>query len=198
MATPHVQQEWIIAHRPRRERTIVVWRCLVLPSKRSVELIATLLPFLTVVFICCEYSGVWDRLQGLDAVEKIAQRFDLSYAANASAPVYPRDLAWKPLLRLIYRYSNARIPKSREPKVVARFVAVASAKEPIGNGGVVEWTAPSTPIAVSYLEWPGNDVPPADYRIIGTIGDLHAWIARSKSDLHSRVVDVFMVSLQRW
>jgi hypothetical protein len=44
------------------------------------------------------------------------------------------------------------------------------------------------------VEWPGNDVPPADYRIIGTIGDLHAWISRSKSDLHSLVVDVFMVA----
>jgi hypothetical protein len=107
---------------------------------------------------------------------------------------FARDLAWRPLLRLIYRYSNARIPKNREPKVVARFVAVASAREPIGNGGVVEWTTPSTPIAVSYLEWPGNDVPPADYRIVGTIGDLHAWISRSKSDLHSWVVDVFMVA----
>jgi hypothetical protein len=53
--------------------------------KRSVELIATLLPFLTVVFVWCEYSGVWDRLQGLDAVEKVAQRFDLSYA-RASLP----------------------------------------------------------------------------------------------------------------
>jgi len=162
----------------------------VLPSKRSVELIATLLPFLTVVFVCCEYSGVWTGCKAWMLWRK-------SHNASISlmrAPVYPRDLAWRPLLRLIYTYSNARIPKSREPKVVARFVAVASAKEPIGNGGVVEWTAPSTPIAVSYLEWPGNDVPPADYRIVGTIGDLHAWIARSKSDLHSRVVDVFMVA----
>ena len=163
-------------------------------SKRSVELIATLLPWLTVGFVSCEYSGVWDRLLGLDAVEEVAQRFDLSYAANASAPVYPHDVAWRPLLRLIYRYSNAKIPKSREPKVVARLVAVASFKEPIGNGGAVEWTAPSTPIVMSYLEWPGNEVPPADYRIVGTIGDLHAWISRYKSDLHSSVVDVFMVA----
>ena len=34
---------------------------------------------------------------------------------------------------------------------------------------------------------------PEDYRIIGTIGDLHSWIERSRSDFHSAIMDIILV-----
>lgn len=46
-----------------------------------------------------------------------------------------------------------------------------------------EWTAPTTPIALLYKEWPGHRfVGPEDVVFVGTIGDLHAWMQRDESD----------------
>lgn len=55
-----------------------------------------------------------------------------------------------------------------------------------------EWTAPSTPLALLYRDWPGNEVPREDYRIIGTIGNLREWISKAKDDRRFLVQDVFL------
>ena len=160
--------------------------------------IATLVPLLLslayVGFLIADRYAVWDRLRGLDSVEEVAANFETSYAANASSPVRPGDKAWIPLLNLIYRYSHANIPRNREPHVVARFQAVWSSKLDLGPGQVAEWTAPSTPFALLYKDWPGNAIEPKDYRIVGTIGDLRNWIDNSKDRLRFLVGDVFVAT----
>jgi hypothetical protein len=83
-------------------------------------------------------------------------------------------------MRVIAKYSSARLPIGREPRVFARFVAVASARDEAGHG---EWTAPTTPVALLYKEWPGHgEVPPGDFVLVGTIGDLRTWIQRDETD----------------
>src|SRR5579871_2174155 len=151
-------------------------------SKRKVDLVSILVPILTVAFISSERTGFWDRVRGLDLAERAAKRFDLSYAADASTPVRVGDPEWRPLLSLIEAYSIASLPKGREPRVIARHVAIASAKTQIGPDQIMEWTAPSTPLLLLYRDWPGDDLPPSDVKIVGTIGDLHRWIDQSKAD----------------
>jgi hypothetical protein len=42
---------------------------------------------------------------------------------------------------------------------------------------------PTTPITLIYKEWPGHGtVTPDDYRIVGTIEDLHNWIRNDEAD----------------
>lgn len=63
-----------------------------LPSKRALELFLGIgLPIITVGFIASERLGFWDRVRGLDKVESVARRFDLSYAPDASLPVRVGD-----------------------------------------------------------------------------------------------------------
>ena len=57
---------------------------------------------------------------------------------------------------------------------------------------MAEWTAPSTPLLLLYKDWPGNDIPPEDYRVIGTIGDLRDWISKAKDHRRFVVQDVFL------
>jgi len=83
-------------------------------------------------------------------------------------------------MRVIAKYSHAQLPAGREPRVFGRFVAVASAQNEASHS---EWTAPTTPVALLYKEWPGHGfVPPEDVVFVGTIGDLHTWIQRDESD----------------
>jgi hypothetical protein len=74
-------------------------------------------------------------------------------------------------------------------------VAVLSRKTDLDQGRIAEWTAPSTLIALLYKDWPGQDVPPEDYRIVGTIGDLRAWIIRSKDDFRFVMQDILLAVL---
>ena len=89
-----------------------------------VNLVLVVLPFLYLAFIAADRVGVWDYLSGLDDVEHITARFELSYAPNASHPVRVGDREWKPLLKLAHGYSNAQLPPDREPRVIPRSVAL--------------------------------------------------------------------------
>jgi hypothetical protein len=51
-----------------------------------------LLPIIGLAFVLAEHSGLTDHILGLDLVEKVADRFDKSYAPNASMPVYPERM----------------------------------------------------------------------------------------------------------
>jgi hypothetical protein len=153
-----------------------------------------ILPVLYLVFLLADRAGWWSRLRGLDRVENVADRFEKSYTPDASTPVNIGDPEWVPLIKLIYKYSNAKLPRDKQPQTVGRFQAVASGKLVAGDGQIIgEWTASTTPFAVLSRKWPGADIQKEDYRIVGTIGDLRAWIARSKDDLRFLVKDVFLV-----
>lgn len=156
---------------------------------------AVIIPSVVLVFVISMRVGIWDRWFGLDKVEKVAEKFESSYSSDASHPVRIGDPAWTPILRLISKYSNVDLPKDKEPRVLARFVAVLSGKTDLGQGRIAEWTAPSTPIALLYRDWPGQDVPREDYRIVGTIGDLRAWINRSKDDFRFVMQDILLAVL---
>jgi hypothetical protein len=163
--------------------------------KRLLKLMAAVvLPALTIGLIVSEHAGWWDRYFGLTNVLDVAKRFETSYAESVNRQIRPGDPAWGALNDLIRRYSTADLPPGREPKVFARFVAVASSKIDLGDGKIAEWTAPSTPVVLIYDDWPGQSVPPSDYRIVGTIGDLRVWVDKRRSDFHFLARDV-LVSL---
>ena len=153
---------------------------------------AVFLPVLTILFVIGEHGGWWDRYLGLTDVLEAAARFETSYSEGVRRIIVPGEPAWAPVLDLIRRYSPAKLPPGREPSVLARFVAVASAKIDTGLGTIAEWTAPSTPIALLYQDWPGNSVPPSDCRIVGTIGDLRTWVDKRRADLHFLGRDVLL------
>lgn len=67
-----------------------------------------------------------------------------------------------------------------------------SARTPPDSTVFSEWTAPSTPLFLIYRDWPGNDVPKEDYRVIDTIGDLRDWISKAKDYRRFLVQDVFL------
>lgn len=161
-------------------------------AKFVLNLVLLILPFLYLGFIVADRAGVWDRLFGLDLIEQAATRFELSYAPDASNPVKVGDKEWKPLLNLAYKYSTAKFPADKQPRVIARFVAVSSARIPAEGPVMAEWTAPSTPLVLLYRDWPGNTVPSEDYRILGTIGDLRNWISQAKDYRRFLVQDVFL------
>lgn len=156
---------------------------------------AFIIPTIVLIFVISMRVGFWDRWFGLDKVAIIAENFESSYTPNASHPIRLGDPGWKPLLKLISKYSIANLPKDKEPRVFARFVAILSQKTDLGQGRIAEWTAPSTPIALIYREWPGQSVSPQDYRIVGTIGDLRTWINRSKDDFRFIVQDILLAIL---
>jgi hypothetical protein len=59
--------------------------------KRTLTVVTLILPFLYTAFIITDRYGLWDELSGLDLVEGVSARFDLSYADNASLPVRVGD-----------------------------------------------------------------------------------------------------------
>jgi hypothetical protein len=165
-------------------------------SKRTLELVsAVIIPFCILIFVVSQRVGFWDWWFGLNDVEKVAVNFETSYASDASHPVRPGDPSWQPLLILIRNYSHVDLPKGREPKVFARSVAISSQKMDLGDGKFAEWTAPTTPIILIYRDWPGQTVPPTDYRIVGSIADLRTWINRSKDDFRFIVQDFSLTFL---
>jgi hypothetical protein len=153
------------------------------------------IPLCVLAFVISTRVGFWGYWFGLNHVEKVAANLETSYATNVSRQVRPGDPAWKPLLRLINKYSTANFPKDREPKVFARYVAVGSHKIEAGNELVAEWTAPTTPIMLIYKEWPGQKVERKDNHIVGSIADLRTWITRSKDDFRFLVQDVALAVL---
>jgi hypothetical protein len=135
---------------------------------------------LSVVFAITTYLGVWNYVRGDDLVGNVAARLDKSYGEDAGRPVRPTDKEWAPLLRLIKNYTRAKLPVGKVPLVFARSVAIASARS---DEARAEWTAPTTPIMLLYKEWPGHGaLTPDDYRIVGTLEDLHNWIRQDEAD----------------
>jgi hypothetical protein len=135
---------------------------------------------LSIVFAISTYLGFWNFLRGDNLLADVAARFDKSYTENAAMPVIRGDKEWAPLMRVITKYSHAQLPTDKEPRVFARLPAVISAKNEAARA---EWTAPTTPITLIYKEWPGHGtVTPDDYRIVGTIEDLHNWIRNDEAD----------------
>jgi hypothetical protein len=161
-------------------------------AKRWLELSrVAVLPLIYLLLVIAEHNGLIDRWRGLDRVQAVADNFRLSYAPDASKPVYPSDAAWKPLIDLIQRYSKVKLRTDMQPQTVARFVATVSAhQEETG----AEWTSPSTPFAVIYKHWPdpGTTFPREDYTIVGSIGDLQNWISQSKADCHFLIHDIVL------
>jgi hypothetical protein len=148
-----------------------------------------------IFILLAEYAGGLDYLLNIRVLEGAAGRFELSYGADASRPIKPSDKEWGPTLKLIKDYTRANLPKDKEPRVIARSQAVFSAQEPVGKGQIAQWTAPSTPILLLYKDWPGNTVPPEDYRIIGSIGDLRSWIDQYQEKWKFRINDLLFALL---
>jgi len=163
--------------------------------KRRVELLVTvLLPIIGLGFVTAEHFGFIDHLRGLDQVENVADRFDKSYGPAPSMPVYPEDPEWKPTLRLIEEYSKAKWPPGLEPQTIAR----AQAKLSEQDMGGYQWTSPATPIIVLFVRWPrnmGKPIPKPYWQIVGSIGQLHSWIERSRNRFHFLFNDCFMAAL---
>jgi hypothetical protein len=163
-------------------------------TKTALRIIALALPMFYFIFLVADRNGLWSHLSGLDKVESVAARFERSYSADASHPVSLGDPEWKPLVKLVYKYSNADLPQDKQPQTVARFPATISDVSRTPNGEILsEWTAPSTPLVLLFRRWPGQDVPKNDWVIVGTIGDLRTWILRDKDDLRFWVKDVFFM-----
>jgi len=163
--------------------------------KRVLTVVTLVLPFLYTGFIIADRYGVWDAVSGLDLVEQVSATFELSYAPNASNPVRVGDKAWDPLLNLVYRYSSASFDRTRQPKVIARLQASLSTRTPEKGPLIAEWTAPSTPLFIIYVEWPsdkGGNLRNEDWRVIGTIGDLKEWISKEKDRRRFLVQDIFL------
>jgi hypothetical protein len=161
--------------------------------KFLLNLLLLILPLLYVGFVIADRFGVWDHLTGLDLVEQAAANFELSYAPNASTPVRVGDKEWGPLLKLCYQYSTAQFPNDKQPLLFARFVAISSGRTPPEGPITAEWTAPSTPLALLYHDWPSHgDIQPADLRVVGTIGDLREWISKAKDRRRFLLQDVFL------
>ena len=156
-------------------------------SRSAERILGLVVPLAVFASAWAEHSGLFDKWRDLDLVEQVSYKFNHSYTPDASMPVYPEYPSWKPTLDLIRKYSKAKL-QDRAPLTIARFRATQSTEEPGGS----EWTAPSTPIVVEYRHWPGQDVPPADLTIVGTIGELQGWIDKSKSDFHFLIDDVLL------
>ncbi len=149
---------------------------------------AAIMPSLYLMFIITDHYEIWDSIRGLNKVKAVAARMNLSYT-EAKRQYRPGDDEWKPTIALIERYSKAELPRGRQPIVLARLQAVASAKAEVGPGKFAEWTAPTTPLLFLYSESPlsWNDT-----MVVGDIGDLFVWIEKSKSDFRFYVQNVLL------
>ena len=150
------------------------------------------LPLCILLTAVGEHSGRFDRWRGLDQVEKVSDSFNHSYGSEPSKPVYPSDTEWAPTLRLIEEFSKHKLRTDREPATIARMQATQSIQE---RNTDLEWTSPSTPFVVLYQRWPtnsGKDLTADEYTVVGSIGDLQNWIARSKAELHFWINDIVL------
>jgi hypothetical protein len=160
-----------------------------------------LLPLvLYLAFIIPERNGYWNRLTGLNLVQQIAERFERSVGPEDAVPVRTGDKEFEPLIELIKRYSTTKLAKDKTPTVVVRFQAKVYDSYGLGDGRAAQWTSPVTPIAVMYYDWPNvrfpdGHVPAEQFAIVGTLGDLHEWISKSREDRHFMIVDLLLVGL---
>jgi hypothetical protein len=100
---------------------------------------------------------------------------------------------------LIKKYSATKLADSKTPQVIARLQAKVYDAQFLGaDGKLAQWTSPATPIVIFYYDWPnvrfpGGTVPQDQGAIVGTLGNLHEWIARSHEDFHFWIVDLLLV-----
>lgn len=148
---------------------------------------------LTMLFTVTEHYGVWDGVRCTDEMRAVAEGMNTSYQ-SAQRIFRPTDPQWNCFIKLIHQNSSVEFPEGKEPKVIGRFVAIASEKKEIGPNQVVEWTAPSTPVLVLFKDWSENEVEvgPKDYIIVGTIGDLSSWIEQDKNNFSFKVQNIFL------
>lgn len=163
--------------------------------KRALTIVTLVLPFFYTAFVVTDHFGLWDRLSGLNLVEQVLSRFELSYTPDASRPVRMGDPEWEPFLNLVRRYSKTTLRNDKQPRVFARFQASLSTRSPTQGTIESEWTAPSTPFAVIYRDWPtsdGGNISLEDWQYVGTIGDLRDWISKAKESRRFLVLDIFL------
>lgn len=149
---------------------------------------AGIMPVLYLAFVATEHYGFWDRVRGLDDVRVVAQRMNISYA-YAKRQYRPTDPQWQPTLDLIKKYTKAELPRDRTPVLIGRWKAVTSAMIETGPGITAEWTAPTTPIYLGYVDQPTK---PSDIVQVGDINDLFLWIDKSKSDFRFLIQNVLL------
>jgi hypothetical protein len=154
-------------------------------SKQTARWAGVALSAAAVVFAALSYSGTWSYLRGDDLITSVADRFDLSYAPDASKPVRAGDPEWRPLMRVVNTYTRAILRRDKPPVVFARLQAITSGKMEVEGTLIGEWTAPTTPILLLYRKWPApgtGPIPKEDAILVGTLGDLHEWIRRDQAD----------------
>ena len=170
-------------------------------SKRTLHAakLVLLLPLaLYLAFIILEKWGYWDQLRGLDVCQQVADRFERSVGPDDAVPVRVGDREFEPVVNMIRKYSSTKIPSNRELHVIARLQAKVYDAQPIGDNVLAQWTSPATPIAVMYYDWPNRrfpngTIPRDEVDIVGTLGNFHEWIARSREDFHFLIVDLLLV-----
>jgi hypothetical protein len=149
-------------------------------------------PLLAFLFLINLHVGMVDWWFGYHHLLKVAERFETSYAPNVNRQVGPDEPAWRPLLRLIRTYSTVQLPMERQPIIITRTPAPASGNIPAGPGRIAEWTAPSTPVVLLFRELTAAGLLPEDVLIVGTIGDLRAWVDRDREWVRFIVRDVIL------
>lgn len=173
-------------------------------SRRTLHVakLVLLLPLLLYLgFIIPENRGYWDRVRGLDLAQQIAERFEKSVGPDDARPVRAGEKEFEPTLALIRKYSATKLADDKIPQVIARFKAKVYDAQTLGEKDkLAQWTSPATPIVVFYFDWPNvrfpDGVVPTDQSaIVGTLGNLHEWIARSHEDMHFLIVDLLLVGV---
>jgi hypothetical protein len=153
---------------------------------------AAIMPAIYLAFVITDHYDVWDEVRGLNDVKVVAARMNTSYE-EVQRQYRPSDKEWKATVDLIKKYTKSQLPPGREPLVVMRYGAITSAKLDLGYGKFAEWTAPTTPLALLYHEFPTpGSIKPEDIVIVGQIGDLFAWIDKSKTDFRFFVQNVLL------
>lgn len=149
---------------------------------------AAIMPVLYLAFVVSEHYGFWDWVRGLDQVRVVAQRMNTSYA-DAKRQYRPGDPEFEPTLDLIEKYTKAELKRDRQPVLIARYKAVASAVIDTGQGMTAEWTAPTTPVYLGYVDNPAQT---SDVVQVGDINDLFVWIDQSRNDFRFLIQNVLL------
>ena len=151
-------------------------------ARNTIRWVGVAVSLVSVGFATLSYVGFWSYVRGDDLLEALASRLDTSYAQNVSRQVRPGDPEWRPLIRVITRYTTAHLRADKLPVVFARGRAILSAPPYEGS----EWTAPTTPIFLLYHELPFPSYRNEQREIVrvGTLSDLHRWIRKDKDDFN--------------
>ena len=146
---------------------------------------------LTLALVIAEQLGALDWYLDLKPMQKVAASLSSSYAP-AQRIFTPADSEWRPTIRLIRKYTSVHLPEKTPPKAIARFRAVLSGKEDLPQGGVAEWTAPSTPIVLIYGPGKALRVDVDHVVVVGDVGDLSTWIAEYRDYWKFMLNDVLL------